>query len=159
MTLTHNFLCLVWLYLLRRRGYGRPDTGPSRCPCYIIFVFGENCKRPWKTSGKFFQSFSDFLKKGVDILKNIAIINYALRATAQSEKNKIAGLCKGSTTDSDSVCEGSNPSPAAKRLSAKAEGLFFLPWFCHRDSDPHTNSIQAQLPALAPGVRILLPLP
>ena len=27
---------------------------------------------------------------------------------------KIAGLCKGSTTDSDSVCEGSNPSPAAK---------------------------------------------
>ena len=30
-------------------------------------------------------------------------------------KNKIAGLCKGSTTDSDSVCEGSNPSPAAKR--------------------------------------------
>ncbi len=28
-------------------------------------------------------------------------------------KNKIAGLCKGSTTDSDSVCEGSNPSPAA----------------------------------------------
>ena len=71
----------------------------------------------------------------------------------------IAGLCKGSTADSDSVCEGSNPSPAAKRLSAKAEGLFFLPWFCHRDSDPHTNSIRAQLPALAPGVRILLPLP
>ena len=27
---------------------------------------------------------------------------------------KIAGLCKGSTADSDSVCEGSNPSPAAK---------------------------------------------
>ncbi len=27
----------------------------------------------------------------------------------------IAGLCKGSTTDSDSVCLGSNPSPAAKR--------------------------------------------
>ena len=27
----------------------------------------------------------------------------------------IAGLCKGSTADSDSVCEGSNPSPAAKR--------------------------------------------
>ena len=29
---------------------------------------------------------------------------------------KLAGLCKGSTTDSDSVCEGSNPSPAAKRF-------------------------------------------
>ena len=25
----------------------------------------------------------------------------------------IAGLCNGSTPDSDSVCEGSNPSPAA----------------------------------------------
>ena len=25
----------------------------------------------------------------------------------------IAGLCKGSTADSDSVCLGSNPSPAA----------------------------------------------
>ena len=34
-------------------------------------------------------------------------------------KNKIAGLCKGSTTDSDSVCEGSNPSPAAKESDLK----------------------------------------
>ena len=29
-----------------------------------------------------------------------------------------AGLCKGSTTDSDSVCEGSNPSPATIFLKA-----------------------------------------
>ena len=28
--------------------------------------------------------------------------------------NDTAGLCNGSTPDSDSVCEGSNPSPAAK---------------------------------------------
>ena len=38
----------------------------------------------------------------------------------------IAGLCKGSTTDSDSVCEGSNPSPAAnflKRLIPQAGSL------------------------------------
>ena len=34
-------------------------------------------------------------------------------------QNKIAGLCKGSTTDSDSVCEGSNPSPAAKVETAE----------------------------------------
>ena len=27
----------------------------------------------------------------------------------------IAGLCKGSTADSDSVCLGSNPSPAARK--------------------------------------------
>ena len=26
-----------------------------------------------------------------------------------------AGLCKGSTTDSDSVCLGSNPSPATRK--------------------------------------------
>ena len=29
----------------------------------------------------------------------------------------IAGLCNGSTADSDSVCEGSNPSPAASKRS------------------------------------------
>ena len=41
------------------------------------------------------------------------IINPALASDARAA-NEIAGLCKGSTTDSDSVCEGSNPSPAAK---------------------------------------------
>ena len=30
-----------------------------------------------------------------------------------------AGLCKGSTTDSDSVCLGSNPSPATKRKDGR----------------------------------------
>ena len=29
--------------------------------------------------------------------------------------SQIAELCKGSTADSDSVCEGSNPSSAAKK--------------------------------------------
>ena len=38
-----------------------------------------------------------------------------------------AGLCKGSTTDSDSVCEGSNPSPAAsKRSETKGFQTSFL---------------------------------
>lgn len=32
------------------------------------------------------------------------------------ERANIAGLCKGSTADSDSVCEGSNPSPAATKV-------------------------------------------
>ena len=44
---------------------------------------------------------------------------------------KIAGLCKGSTADSDSVCEGSNPSPAAKRKPRNCKGsevfFFFYP--------------------------------
>ena len=30
--------------------------------------------------------------------------------------SQIAELCKGSTADSDSVCEGSNPSPAATKV-------------------------------------------
>ena len=33
---------------------------------------------------------------------------------------QIAGLCNGSTPDSDSVCEGSNPSPAAKEIESKS---------------------------------------
>ena len=41
----------------------------------------------------------------------IAPVLYGQNASRQAD---IAGLCKGSTTDSDSVCEGSNPSPAAK---------------------------------------------
>ena len=36
---------------------------------------------------------------------------------------RLAGLCKGSTTDSDSVCEGSNPSPAAIPKSLETQGL------------------------------------
>ena len=35
----------------------------------------------------------------------------------------IAGLCNGSTADSDSVCEGSNPSPAAKEESLELQGF------------------------------------
>ena len=41
----------------------------------------------------------------------------------------IAGLCNGSTADSDSVCEGSNPSPAATKEKARSHsdcGLFPL---------------------------------
>lgn len=45
-------------------------------------------------------------------------------------KNKIAGLCKGSTTDSDSVCEGSNPSPAASK-SPEAARLRDFSFACY----------------------------
>ena len=50
------------------------------------------------------------LKKGekaLDKLSGMRIIVFV--------RQNIAGLCKGSTADSDSVCEGSNPSPAAKK--------------------------------------------
>ena len=40
---------------------------------------------------------------------------------------RLAGLCKGSTADSDSVCEGSNPSPAAKKQFVYGRAAFVLP--------------------------------
>ena len=50
-----------------------------------------------------------------------AIITYV----AESDKPNIGDLCNGSTTDSDSVCEGSNPSsPARKNLIANAMRFF-----------------------------------
>ena len=41
-----------------------------------------------------------------------------------------AGLCNGSTPDSDSVCEGSNPSPAAREKQVYGLASLFL--FCKR---------------------------
>ena len=38
----------------------------------------------------------------------------------------IAELCKGSTADSDSVCEGSNPSSAARKKDQLTCELVFL---------------------------------
>ena len=45
-----------------------------------------------------------------------------------------AGLCNGSTTDSDSVCEGSNPSPAAteKPCSLNDYRVFLLLLYAYR---------------------------
>ena len=52
------------------------------------------------------------VKKGVDKSEKMRIIVFVRQNTA--------GLCNGSTADSDSVCEGSNPSPAAiKRLQKR----------------------------------------
>ncbi len=36
----------------------------------------------------------------------------------------IAGLCKGSTSDSDSLCSGSNPDPAAKKSTCISKCFF-----------------------------------
>ena len=46
---------------------------------------------------------------------------------AESGKHS-AELCKGSTTDSDSVCEGSNPSSAATTPRNLTVSGFFLPF-------------------------------
>ena len=52
------------------------------------------------------------MKKGVDKQEDFDIINIVVRQRRQ-ELSDIAELCNGSTADSDSVCEGSNPSSAA----------------------------------------------
>ena len=51
---------------------------------------------------------------GVDKPLQLRYNNKALARTPRGAKH-IGELCKGSTTDSDSVCEGSNPSPAATK--------------------------------------------
>ena len=62
-----------------------------------------------------------------------------------------AGLCKGSTADSDSVCEGSNPSPAARMKTLDAVGckptassvlLTFLPIYMALPTDFAKNMFQ-----------------
>ena len=59
------------------------------------------------------------MKKGVDKFRKMRIIVFV--------RQNIAGLCNGSTADSDSVCEGSNPSPAAsKRSETKGFQTSFL---------------------------------
>ena len=42
-------------------------------------------------------------------------------------KRSLAELCNGSTTDSDSVCWGSNPYSAASKTDHVFHGLFFCP--------------------------------
>ena len=61
-------------------------------------------------------------KKRVDFLKLRGIIINVLSERAK----QTARLCNGSTTDSDSVCKGSNPFRATKPVSASVEtGSFF----------------------------------
>ena len=68
-------------------------------------------------------SFADCPKFPLDISgKHDIILVFSER------ERSIAELCKGSTTDSGSVCEGSNPSSAAMKKSVfclPAKGAFF----------------------------------
>ena len=57
------------------------------------------------------------LAKGIDKFLVFGIITLAVSNIFDAE------LCKGSTTDSDSVCEGSNPSSAA--MASKHLGPYF----------------------------------
>ena len=62
------------------------------------------------------QNNSEKCKKSVDKFREMRIIVFVRQNTA--------GLCNGSTADSDSVCEGSNPSPAARKPSVKPPKAF-----------------------------------
>ena len=55
--------------------------------------------------------------------------------SALLKRQNIAELCNGSTTDSDSVCLGSNPSSAAKNQSSTLAVLFWF-LFCDVDLNP-----------------------
>ena len=71
---------------------------------------------------------------------------------------RLAGLCNGSTPDSDSVCEGSNPSPAAKEKPEDfSSGFFFFSVLA--DSKPHKQLQSRRAAPEALRVRILHPLP
>lgn len=54
----------------------------------------------------------------------------------------IAELCNGSTADSDSVCEGSNPSSAAKKNDKFRLVVFYLiPYRLQRYLIPHNKDL------------------
>ena len=63
------------------------------------------------------------------------------------QKLNIAGLCKGSTTDSDSVCLGSNPSSATMQEQQQAMLLLFfrgvaqLVECCVRDAEAASSNL------------------
>ena len=63
-------------------------------------------------------------EKTVDKQGKTCIIVFVRRNTA--------GLCKGSTADSDSVCEGSNPSPAATLSGCNGKPLHPLFLVCRK---------------------------
>ena len=62
--------------------------------------------------------------------------------------SQIAELCKGSTADSDSVCEGSNPSPAATKV-LKPQGFrtfLYFPELISSGSFPAYFTLFSELP-------------
>ena len=85
-----------------------PRRSPPPLPCPVRSL-------PWGHDVRFarFLIFSRFFIFSLDNQGKLCIINMRLRDKSETQES-IAGLCKGSTPDSDSVCEGSNPSPAAK---------------------------------------------
>jgi hypothetical protein len=69
----------------------------------------------------------NFLEKTLDNYQIFDIIIHVASLSASKEAADIAELCKGSTTDSDSVCEGSNPSSATKH-GPMLGAFFFEVW-------------------------------
>lgn len=74
-------------------------------PCCVLFLLPISSKFRFSLYKIFIKIFKVF----VDKTRRIAYNNIRWFTKQQ---NDLAELCKGSTTDSDSVCEGSNPSSA-----------------------------------------------
>ena len=89
-------------------------------PCCVLFLLPISSKFRFSLYKIFIKIFKVF----VDKTRVIAYNN--IRWFTKQQKH-IAELCKGSTTDSDSVCEGSNPSSATivKPLETQVSGGFF----------------------------------
>ena len=61
-----------------------------------------------------------------NILDNPNMLCYNNIRCREQYKLNLGDLCNGSTTDSDSVCEGSNPSSPAKNLPERSSGRFYF---------------------------------
>ena len=90
-----------WFYSLL---YNGSYMLPSIILCVVVFaLLYKPLKKYFTSADLLIQNKTALKKKTVDKPLKSCIIVFVLRDTA--------GLCKGSTADSDSVCEGSNPSP------------------------------------------------
>ena len=77
---------------------------------------GFRCKFTRKSVIDFFLNFSSFSPKHID-KQALSVYNI---------KRSVAEWCNGSTTDSDSVCWGSNPYSAAKNKTTVIDRGFIL---------------------------------
>ena len=91
------------------------------------------CKLTRKSVIDFFLNFSSFSPKHID-KQALSVYNI---------KRSVAEWCNGSTTDSDSVCWGSNPYSAAKKHSHDfSRGCVFLQWDSNKEGAKRKKTVR-----------------
>ena len=116
----------------RRRAFFKSARVCRRASCRSAYPLPSPVRpAPCPRSARFvrFLIFSRFFIFSLDNQGKLCIINMRLRDKSETQES-IAGLCKGSTPDSDSVCEGSNPSPAAKENRSNSSEFDRFSFFC-----------------------------